>query len=1061
MTTRKSKTSSKTSSKSAQKKPTGGQKSVPARPKLDPRLSFITSLPANKMKTLKEQENGRLKQVSDEIGQRLAAREEQEEGKQSAKFDDRLRDLGNQLFAPLTTGLYFPATSPKEQPGQVKLKEPYVSAFILSDASAKDLTKLGAKIRSQAGDIFTAFIPLSKIEKLEASPAIRFIELARPLFTTLDVAVPYAQINTLHTATPSVRGNGVIVGVIDTRLDVYHPDFRTATGATRVLFIWDQTIPPMGTEAGPPTTLPGFMPTGIGGSTYGVEYSQATIDAELNHPAGTNAYLTVRQSPTTSPAQHGTHVTGIAAGNGLGQMGTYTGAAPEADIIFVRNAGDFAVEAQGDNAFTLDAFSYIFARAAELGRPCVVNLSASDNQGPHDGTTLGEQFLDNLLLTPGRAITLSAGNSNNTAAHAAGNVPSGGTVNLVARYQSGVDSSGTTVFPVSDDIEIWYDGHDRFGVTVTVPTTPATVIGPVAPGATMSQTLPSGVQVVVTSTVGDMRNGDNLISILINVPAGQSVPLGDWNIALVGNTVINGSFHAWLDVNNRGLSAWQPPFLREDEMTLGVPSTARGPITVGSHDKVAPTPSIAFSSGRGPTRDGRIKPEIAAVGTGTFPTLVVAPRSRNMNAASPGALYTSKTGTSMSAPMVAGACALLFECRGPATTQADLKQILENTAGTTGLALPGNDFGYGFLQMANACTTPAPNVDVWLRDYTDDMGMEPYTGAVAWLSPDIEIMDRTATTLVPNPTHHPTRRFNNVIRVTVRNRGTQRARNTDVYLYWADPATNIPFPAAWSSSGICTGGLPDLPIQGNKLVLPQLMPAGTPGGGDTIQCHFGWAPPAPGNNLSMDDHFCLLVRLENESDPSQINTGGWTSITAKNNLALHNVHVQEAVPGMDSDMNFYVVGSADQDSLIISSELPGGQVALQMPVQALPWRDIKLIEQSPARRAAFGCGNHFDDPLARLEATLHGEEVGRMTDIAGAEILDLRDGMATVTAAKNERLFLPQVRIVEGTRMPVSIRIIKPKLDGKPKRVHVAQYTGGRLMGGVTLELRPAKKGKI
>jgi hypothetical protein len=131
-----------------------------------------------------------------------------------------------------------------------------------------------------------------------------------------------------------------------------------------------------------------------------------------------------------------------------------------------------------------------------------------------------------------------------------------------------------------------------------------------------------------------------------------------------------------------------------------------------------------------------------------------------------------------------------------------------------------------------------------------------------------------------------------------------------------------------------------------------------------------------------------------------------------------------------------------------------------MPVQALPWRDIKLIEQSPARRAAFGCGNHFDDPLARLQATLHGEDVGRLTDIAGAEVLDLRDGVATVTAARNERLFVPQVRVVEGVRMPVSIRIIKPKLDGKSKYVHVSQYSGGRLIGGVTLELRPAKERK-
>jgi hypothetical protein len=72
----------------------------------------------------------------------------------------------------------------------VDFRKPYASAFILSDASSKDLTRLGIKVRSQAGDIFSAFVPLSTIPKLEASSAIRFIELARPLFTTLNQAIP-------------------------------------------------------------------------------------------------------------------------------------------------------------------------------------------------------------------------------------------------------------------------------------------------------------------------------------------------------------------------------------------------------------------------------------------------------------------------------------------------------------------------------------------------------------------------------------------------------------------------------------------------------------------------------------------------------------------------------------------------------------------------------------------------------------------------------------------------------------------------------------------------------
>src|SRR5206468_4619727 len=130
----------------------------------------------------------------------------------------------------------------------------------------------GVKVRSQAGSVFSVFIPLRLIPKLERLPAIQYIELARPLFSTLNQAIPLTQINTLQTAVPPIDGTGVIVGVVDNVLDFYHPDLRTAGGATRVLFLWDQTLVPQGGESSPPTapTLPGFTPTG--GTSYGVEY---------------------------------------------------------------------------------------------------------------------------------------------------------------------------------------------------------------------------------------------------------------------------------------------------------------------------------------------------------------------------------------------------------------------------------------------------------------------------------------------------------------------------------------------------------------------------------------------------------------------------------------------------------------------------------------------------------------------------------------------------------------------------------------------------------------------
>jgi len=220
---------------------------------------------------------------------------------------------------------------------------------------------------------------------------------------------------------------------------------------------------------------------------------------------------------------------------------------------------------------------------------------------------------------------------------------------------------------------------------------------------------------------------------------------------------------------------------------------------------------------------------------------------------------------------------------------------------------------------------------------------------------------------------------------------------------------------------------------------------------------FAWAPPAPGSNLRGDDHFCLLVRLENGSDPSLIESGGWAPITARNNIALRNVNVRS--PASDAVTSFYVVGSDDQDSLIVYPELVGGQVLLTLPVTALPWRDLRLIESFGRRRPAYGSGDQ-EDPLTEMTATLQGEEIRRRTDITGAGRLELRDGLATITLAPQSRLHIPFVRLAPRARMPASLRVRGASFSDKGRHVHVGQLSGGQRIGGISLELRPKSKTK-
>ncbi|MBP6531710.1 MAG: S8 family peptidase, partial [Bacteroidia bacterium] len=108
----------------------------------------------------------------------------------------------------------------------------------------------------------------------------------------------------------------------------------------------------------------------------------------------------------------------------------------------------------------------------------------------------------------------------------------------------------------------------------------------------------------------------------------------------------------------------------------------------------------SFSS-RGPTRDGRIKPDIVATGewilsAGTQSELSILSATEPAKVAA-GKKHKRSSGTSMSSPMVAGICALYLQ-KNPSATWLDVKNAILNCADNdifTGTALPNNDWGYG------------------------------------------------------------------------------------------------------------------------------------------------------------------------------------------------------------------------------------------------------------------------------------------------------------------------------------------------------------------------------
>ena len=278
-----------------------------------------------------------------------------------------------------------------------------------------------------------------------------------------------------------------------------------------------------------------------------------------------------------------------------------SGVAPEAGLVFVHLSRTTQVLGRGnlgDSATVLEALDFVFSTAGD--RPCVVNMSVGAHGGPHDGTALLAQGIDRVVsLQDGRAVVNSAGNYFSRRAHAQGRTPAGGQALLRFRVPR--------ADPTESEIELWYPGVDRFSVEVLGPD--ATRLAAVAPGQDSPLIMHGRDVGRIYHYVRESLNGDHHVDLFLK----PRVPGGVWALRLTGESVQDGRFHAWIE-RDRGL---QPTFLRPDvspNYTTGTLCNGRLSITVGAYDPNDERAAIGRFSSAGPTRDGRIKPELVAPG---------------------------------------------------------------------------------------------------------------------------------------------------------------------------------------------------------------------------------------------------------------------------------------------------------------------------------------------------------------------------------------------------------------------------------------------------------------
>lgn len=567
-----------------------------------------------------------------------------------------------------------------------------LDVFITGNVSRADLEAAGAIVRTELPNgIFTAFIPESAVDAVAALPGVRSIEGAVQCEPNVSVSVPTTMADIQRTAGPAftgASGAGVIIGDIDTGVSFRHDDFKDAGGSTRILNIWDQTD-----AVGP-------NPAGF---AYGSEWTSADINANLPRQTDTNG--------------HGTHCLGIAAGDGSGTGGaipafTYTGMAPKADII--------AIKSSLSNTTIIDGTNYFFQKCAAAGKPGVLNMSFGSQFGPHDGTDPFETSISSFLGA-GKVICISAGNDGGTAKHAGVNVAAPSTPVTLSVTGTGVGRIAA--------VDGYYNATEAMNVTVSHPTYGS--FGPITLG-NINAAYP-GVDFGTGATKGKLyiENGAFLTvagarEVYLEIRGGTtagSTMNGTWTITFTPTAppgAANGRVDLWrYYVSNTALVA---DFVtgRENARLVSQPGTAIGPITVAawcsrvtwtdcggrsvSFVGSPPAGALAAFSSNGPSRDGRTKPDIAAPGTP-----IGAARSLDASGTCPasaslllndGQMHVINSGTSMAAPHVVGAVALLMQKFGPLTPAQALAKLtaLALVDANTG-AVPNTNWGVGKLRV--------------------------------------------------------------------------------------------------------------------------------------------------------------------------------------------------------------------------------------------------------------------------------------------------------------------------------------------------------------------------
>ena len=461
-------------------------------------------------------------------------------------------------------------------------------------------------------------LPESMLEQYSQRPQIEFIEKPTRLYFEDLFSKEASCITQVQRDEPGnlrLTGRGVLIGIVDSGVDYRHPAFLTADGKSRILRLWDQSIP-----GNPPE-----------GYVTGTEYT----NVEINEALSLSVQEGRRLVPSEDVSGHGTAVLGVAAGSDFSRGAVNRGVAYESDLLVVK-MGIPRQDSFPRTTELMQGVDYLVRQAIRLGRPIAINLSFGNNYGSHRGDSLLETYLDNVSGMGKNVICVGMGNNGNDALHTGGMLSPG----EIQEIELGVGAFEPTL-----NVQLWKNYEDEMEIYLEHPA--GERVGPLFEtlGAQRWQAGNTKLLIYYGKPAPYHVTQEIYVDFLPQDEKTPYVDSGVWKIILAARNIKNGEYFLWLP-GGKTLNPGTAFYLPRPQGTLTIPATARRVISVGAYD--ARQNTYADFSGRGCRALPYPKPDLAAPGVDIY-----APR--------PGGGYAAFTGTSFSTPFVTGAAALLME----------------------------------------------------------------------------------------------------------------------------------------------------------------------------------------------------------------------------------------------------------------------------------------------------------------------------------------------------------------------------------------------------------------